>query len=110
MDDKIKELIKLATENPDLPIKTFTHHEVVGCDFSYWIGEISRIEINEIYVDERVCFDTEINEYIFQEKYDGDSEFEDFSDEQIDEFIEKDIEELRKKGEVYKCICIFIDI
>lgn len=51
-------LLKLAAENPTLPIVAMVNYEVVaGDDFSYWTGEICEVGIEELWssqADDRI--------------------------------------------------------
>ena len=42
-------LLKLITENPELPVVPLVDADVVGDDYGSWIGEWGRAEIKEIY-------------------------------------------------------------
>jgi len=92
MNKHIEKLIELAKENPEMDIKTFTHYEVVGEDYSHWMGKIYKVEIEEvIWDDERYYF--------------GEDDF-------LDEFThitEEEALELYKKANKADMICIFID-
>lgn len=46
-------LLKLATENPSLPIVSMVQYEVVADDsFSYWLGEIESVTVEELWVSD----------------------------------------------------------
>ena len=54
---KVEELLKLMKDNPDLPIVPMVNFEVVGDEFSYWMGSWGRSEVGEYYIgEERVHF------------------------------------------------------
>lgn len=47
-------LLKLAAENPTLPIVAMVNYEVVaGDEFTYWTGEIASAEIRELWASPR---------------------------------------------------------
>ena len=49
----VKELLKLAAENPSLPIVAMVQYEVVADDsFSYWLGEIEAVDVEELWVSD----------------------------------------------------------
>lgn len=49
----VKKLLKLATENPSLPIVSMVQYEVVADDsFSYWLGEIESVTVEELWVSD----------------------------------------------------------
>lgn len=48
----VEKLLKLATRNPDLPIKAFVYNEVVAeDDYSYWLGDITDVDVDEVWLD-----------------------------------------------------------
>ena len=55
-------LLKIITDNPDLPIVAMVDYEVVGDGYGYWQGSISRVEVgeytnyNDRYFDDREEF------------------------------------------------------
>lgn len=42
-----KELIKLISDNPDLPIFAWVDAEICGDSYGYWLGKFSSAEIRE---------------------------------------------------------------
>ena len=49
-NEATEKLLKLAAENPSLPIVAMVNYEVVaGDDFSYWTGEICDVGIEELW-------------------------------------------------------------
>lgn len=60
-------LLKIITDNPDLPIVAMVDYEVVGDGYGYWQGSISRVEVgeytnyNDRYFDDR----EEFKEYFY---------------------------------------------
>ena len=46
-----RELLKVASDNPELPIKFMVDSEVVADDFhEWWLAEAQRVEIADIYL------------------------------------------------------------
>lgn len=44
-------LLKLAAENPAMPIVAMVNFEVVaGDEFAYWIGEINSVDVRELWL------------------------------------------------------------
>lgn len=100
MEQKIEltptqELLKLVTENPELPIVPMVHGEVCADESYYWLGEITRCEVNEYviyddYGNPRVIFkdDTEdLYAEIYDEYYD-EIKYETISEREREEFAE----------------------
>ncbi|WP_337439124.1 hypothetical protein [Acidaminococcus fermentans] len=60
----VKELLKLAAENPSLPIVAMVQYEVVADDsFSYWLGEIDAVDVEELWVSDGRTWTREDAEY-----------------------------------------------
>ena len=56
MNDKIKQLIKISEENPDLEIITMVSYELCADDcHQYWTGSIGDTLITEVYYDGDGC-------------------------------------------------------
>jgi len=112
MNDKIKELVKLSEENPEMEIITMVNQEVVaGDDFAYWMGRIEKIE-KGIYqhADERVYLDKdEIKDRI---RYNAESEpeFENLSNDDFEKVIDKEFDRLKDAGEIKEAIIIYIGV
>lgn len=52
MNENIKELVRLASENPDLPIMAFVDGEICGDDMRRWCAEIGSCYIDEYIIDD----------------------------------------------------------
>lgn len=60
----VKKLLKLAAENPSLPIVAMVQYEVVADDsFSYWLGEIDAVDVEELWVSDGRTWTREDAEY-----------------------------------------------
>lgn len=46
---RITEFMELVKANPDLPIIPMVDAEIVGDDYSYWLGEWGNSEVTEYY-------------------------------------------------------------
>jgi len=63
MEDKIKELIKLVSENPEMSVKIMVASDEMAEDYAYTKHEIKSIKISDwIEYDEK--FFTDIDNYI----------------------------------------------
>lgn len=73
MNDKIKDLLKLIEENPELEILPMVATECVASDdFSYWAAEWGRAEVDEYYTsDERIYFKSDDYEELIDEYFDN---------------------------------------
>lgn len=111
-----KDIIK---ENPDLPIQFMYCSENGNSDYTYTGGNISKVEIDELYIDEdRIWFagsDTEeleeslMDEYFFElfpEVFNSTTEY--LSTEQ-DKMIENKVKEHMKNIQWEKAIIVHID-
>jgi hypothetical protein len=108
---KIKELIKLSEENPELEIIPFCDSDIFGSDdFAYILSRIGDIAIDLIYEQkkgERVIIGNgEIYDYLY-EMYAMESEQE-CSEFTNDEVIKEQIEHLRMTGEIKEIIIVYI--
>lgn len=101
--NKTIELLELAKQNPDLQIKFMVNYEVVaGDDHTYWLADLERVSIEEIYSggynghgnDERVYIrsedEEELVEYIAEREIDDSISIDEAYD--IAETIFKDLE------------------
>lgn len=87
----MNDLIKLITENPNLPIIPMVDADVVADDYGYWMGEWGRCEITEFYLGkERVHFKDEDEEEVLLDmvgcKYSCDPQGRDIYDLSDDEW------------------------
>lgn len=93
----MNDLIKLITENPDLPIIPMVDSEVVADDGGYWMGKWGRCEVTEYYMGrERVWFKDDDEEDVLNDlvgcryghDYDGNDIYE-LSDDEWDALYKK---------------------
>jgi hypothetical protein len=107
----IDKLIKLKTENPDLPIKTMTYYEVCAEDSGYWLGKISNIDIDYVMkCDEKMFTDEDAIREEIKDWLCGDEKNSELSDDAFEELIDKQWAELLAKGEIEKAIIIYIGL
>jgi hypothetical protein len=113
MNKKIKELIKLSIENPDLEIKIMVNEEVVpGDDHTYWMAEISKIEKEVYWIKDDQVFigDDDICDYIALDYVDnGNLDKEDRSIDE-DNFIDRRYTELKVAGEIEDAIIVYVEV
>lgn len=76
MADKMKELIRLANDNPDLEIITMVDSEMCGDEYSYYLGEISYVELGEYVV---------FGDRVFTDREEYKEQYYDLNDEELDE-------------------------
>ena len=50
MNDIKKELIKLISENPDLPVIPIVNTDVVAEDWGWWLGEFVNVTLGELII------------------------------------------------------------
>jgi len=102
----IQKLIKLAKENPNLPIIPMVGTEVVASDeYSYWMASFGTVEIGQYYVSkERVFFDSDDLTDEILDNLVFDKDWEMLSDEEI----VKKAENIAKK-KMKKAIIVYID-
>lgn len=103
-----EKLLKLAKENPDLPIIPMVYTEVVaGDEYAHWLGEVSSVEIGEYYICEennKVYTDIiELSEYI-ADKHMDDEEWVELTNEVASEKAMQ-----IAKALMTKAIIIYID-
>lgn len=97
--ENIQNLIKLASENPDLKIIPMVDTEVCSSDdFSYWAGNWSSAELDECYCsNERIYFRSS-DEESFIDKYIDDlsnePEYKEMNDENIYKIAEAKVNNL----------------
>ncbi len=67
MNEVIKNLVRLAEENPELPIVAMVDGEIVGGDnYARWLGSVGNVELGEyVLFDDRFIDDREE----FKERY-----------------------------------------
>ena len=94
MNKYIKELIKLSTENPNLPIKTFTSYDVACDDTGCYETRIYSVKVEEIIKDGD-CVHIGISEFVDNKEGEG--------------YDDKEIKEMYNKAKKEVVIAIFID-
>jgi hypothetical protein len=110
-----KELVKLANENPDLPIISSVNFEVIGGDeYTYWVGELSKVFVDYTYLSERqekwLWGEYDIKEAIFEdEEYEDEDVFDNMSSEEVEKFLDNEFNKLKEQGDIKKCIIMRID-
>lgn len=109
--EKIKQLIKLSEENPELEIIPMVYNEIVCEDWGYWRGEIGKIE-KEFYWqdDERIYLNLDDIKEQLSESASFEPEFENMPDEEFDLMIEKEIELKKQSGEIKEAIMVYIEL
>jgi hypothetical protein len=99
-----KELIKLATENPELPVVAFVDGDVVcGDSCGRWIGEIGSCRIGEFALfEERYYDDRDDLKDAYYNYYD--EEFEGMTDDEIERLLDE-----KTSGMWVKAILVNVD-
>lgn len=102
--EKIKELIQLIQENPELEIVPMVAYEVCGSDdFAYWMGAWGKTEIDEYWCsDERIYFRSEDEDSLVDDVWDREDEYPNISRE--------DAEKIVSGYDWTKCICVRIEL
>lgn len=113
-NEKIKELVKLSEENPELEIMFMTNHEVLGDDWGYWLGHISKVSKDDVWTNpnnDRMYWDSDsIEDEIFYSIEDNSVDYpEDMSNEAIDTEVKRLYKEYKESGEIKEAIVVFID-
>ena len=111
-NQKIKELIRLSEENPDLTIITMVAPEIVAEDsFKYWLGSIGEIRKDILWQNDEY---TSIGyDEIFDKlscSFEDDPESEDLSDEEFKKIIDADIEAKKECKDIYEAIIVYIEL
>ena len=108
MIEKLKELMKLVEENPELEIVTMVYNEIVCEDWGYWKSKIGEIKKNVIWEDdERIHFGEDILEELFDRMALVDDES---SDENLRVEVENKYEQLKQLGKIKEAIIIYIEV
>ncbi len=111
-NEKIKELIKLSEENPELPIMVATFYEVIGDDWGYWRGNIEKIEkgyFSDIGEEWRVGDKEEIYEEI-SDRFFSDSEYDSMPKEEYDILLESKFDELLENKLIVESIVVYVGL
>lgn len=94
--NNIEKLIKLITENPELPVIPFVGTDIVACDdYNRWVASFGECRVSDFYIsDERVYTDMDdlINDIIEEEYF-----LSEKSDEEIMKLAEKQAHKLMAK-------------
>jgi hypothetical protein len=112
MNEEIKELIKLSTENPELEILTMVAYEVcAGDDHPYWMGEIEIVK-KDVYllINETVYIGKEDILNHVQDNLEFRPEYENLSDEEFDIMVNKEYDRLLQSGEIKEAIIVYIGV
>jgi hypothetical protein len=109
MKDKIKSLIKLIEENPELEVLCQVEDDLFcGEEFAWFLGKIGNCEINDYYMpSERIYIDDEIYEKIYEELEDN-YDLENLSDEEIELKVDVIYEEKKAANEIKTAIFVNI--
>ena len=110
--EKTKQLVKLASENPELPIQVTTNFEVIGGDdFDYWVGEVSEVFVDYAYMSEAkekwIWGKDEIEEALADEI---ENTYPGFLDEVHEEFyLDSEFKRLLNEGKIFEAIIVRVD-
>lgn len=84
MNEKIKELIEISKNNPDLEILTKVDNDLHSDDFRWNLGIIGKIEINEYWCPcEKIYLDDEIYDELADSFYE-DPAWRELSDSELE--------------------------
>lgn len=110
MDKKLKELMELSKNNPDLEIQFMANYEIAASDeCNYWCCDISRIDICEYFCpDERVYFDKEIYDHLANSLCNKPF-FTNLDNEDFEKAVNNRIEQLKEGGEITQKIIVYLD-
>ena len=107
MNEKLKELVKLSTENPDLEIVCMVNSEVFKSDEStYWSCGISSVRIDDVYSDDESIY-LDADDIIEQLRV----ELEDspLDGDAFDSAVEERFNKLVELGEIVKKIIVYLN-
>ena len=94
--NNIEKLIKLITENPDLPVIPMVEMNVVaGDDYNRWLASFGECRVSDFYISDEIIY-TDIDELIndiIEKKY----LLSEKSDEEIMKLAEKQAHKLMNK-------------
>lgn len=111
-NEKIKELIKLSEENPDLPIITMVASEIFcSDDFSYWLGSIGEIKKDIVYSPNEVVMigNDEIFDFIYEEL--ENNIFNNLiTEDMLQELTNVRIEQLKANNKIKMAIIVYIEL
>lgn len=93
-NESIKELLQLISENPELRIAPMVDSEIVGGDYSWYLGSWGKAKVDEIYVsDERIYLRSEDEETLVEDLCFGMDNEEGLSDDDLYKLAEKEVSE-----------------
>lgn len=101
-----KELIKLISDNPDLPIFAWVDAEIVGDGFGWWMGEFSKAEIKEYAKVESYGYYE--RDYIFKDDYEEYLEY--LLNKHLDLTEEDAIKQIESLPNYKKAIFVYVNI
>jgi hypothetical protein len=110
--EKIKELVKLSAENPELDIIPMAASELCADDdHQYWMGSIGRIQKDIFWHNEETVYvgEDKISDQI-RYNFENDADFEDMPDDEFNLMIEKEIENRQASGEIKEAIIVYIEL
>ena len=110
MDKKLKELMELSKNNPDLEIQFMANYEIAASDeCNYWCCNISRIDICEYFCpDEKVYLEEEIYDHL-SDVLCYRPEYRNLDDEDFEKVVNNRIEQLKEDGEITQKIIVYLD-
>lgn len=83
MNEKTRELLRLISENPDLPVVPMVDGEIPGDDSGYWLGAWGVARVDEYLLtryDERVVYKSDDDVFDVLERHLSNEEFEKLPD------------------------------
>jgi hypothetical protein len=107
-NEKIKQLIKLSEEHPDLEIFAKVHSDCVQSeDFQWWQASIGNSEVDEYWQPSEETFIGQGDIYdelamVYESEIDG------MPSDKEDEFLTQKYEELKASGDIKKSIFVTI--
>lgn len=95
MNENIKNLVKLITENPNLKVLPMVDSDLLGEDYSRYCASFGKAKIDEVYYqDERIYFRSEDEEELFEEIEENIAlDNEDLSEDEIRDMATNEVEE-----------------
>jgi hypothetical protein len=111
MNKKIKELVKLSSENPELEVIFMAYNEIVCEDYGYWKCEIKEVKI-DFYCEKDDGTLLTYND-IFDNLYESASEImesEGLDKKELTKIVENEIQEKKFSGEIREVIIVYLDV
>jgi len=112
MDEKVKQLLDLVKENPDMELMFMTSYEVCGSDdHLYWKGNIEKIKkaVYWNYGETIKTGEEDIKEIIY-ENFSSDSELDSFGDKELEFLTDQEYELMKARGEVKEAIIVYLNL